>query len=125
LATLAHYSSTLLINNNTGALIKELMMNSRSEHISKFNMRHLLLVCLLSLSTLWINSASAAHIHLDDHEHQGELCLSSHSSATALETNVSKLTYTATTSEVAVGLTEKPQLIPVAPCNSRAPPFQL
>ena len=101
------------------------MMDFSSEHISKFNMRHLLLVCLLSLSTLWISSATAAHIHLGDHEHQGEFCLSSHSSATTLETNVSKLVFTATTTEVAVGLVEKPQLIPVAPCNSRAPPFHL
>jgi len=101
------------------------MMNSRSGHISNLNMRHLLLVCLLSLSTLWVSSATAAHIHLGDHEHQGEFCISSHSSATTLETNVSKLVFTAATSEVAVGLVESPQLIPVAPCNSRAPPFHL
>jgi len=101
------------------------MIDSRSPQISKLNMQHLLLVCLLSLSTLWVSSATAAHIHLGDHEHQGELCLSSHSSATALETNVSKPVFAATTSEIAADLVEKPQLIPVAPCNSRAPPFYL
>ena len=98
-------------------------MDSRSTHTSNLNMRHLLLVCLLSLTTLWLSSATAAHIHLGDHEHQGELCLSSHSSATTLETNVSKLIFIAATSEIAVDLVQQPQLTPVAPCNSRAPPY--
>lgn len=97
-------------------------MDSRSTHISNIDIRHLLLVCLLSLSTLWLSSASAAHIHLGDHEHQDELCRL-HSSATTLETNVSKLVFIAATSEIAVGLVQQPQLTPVAPCNSRAPPY--
>ena len=111
-------------NTNTSKISPDAMLGDSQLKIT--SLKKIALVLVLSFATLWLNGATAAHMHLDGHDqHQGELCLSLHSNATALETNVSKLIFTTTKSKVAIDLVENPQLIPVAPCNSRAPPFQL
>lgn len=108
---------------NTSKIIPDAIPGS--SQLKAASLKNIALVIVLSFATLWLNSATAAHIHLDDHEHRGEFCLSSHSGATTLETNVSKLVFVATCTEIVIDLVKKPQLIPVAPCNSRAPPFRL
>ena len=112
-------------NTDTRRIIPNAML--RSSYLKNISLQNIALVLFLSFSMLWINSAVATHIHLNEHahEHQDEFCLSLHSGATTLETNVSNLILTAAFSKNAINLVKKPQLIPIAPCNSRAPPFHL
>ncbi|MDX2463617.1 MAG: hypothetical protein QNK31_03820 [Porticoccus sp.] len=87
--------------------------------------RNIALVCLLSFATLWLNTATAAHIHLHEHAVHCDMCLSSSSGGATLETRPPTLKIEKITSEHVVFNYDKPQLVPVAPRKSRAPPFNL
>tara|TARA_R110001592_G_scaffold363170_1_gene680920 strand:- start:19413 stop:19712 length:300 start_codon:yes stop_codon:yes gene_type:complete len=97
-------------------------MNFRSTHISNRPLTSLLLVGLLTLSTLWLSSATAAHIHLDNNDIQCELCLNPNNRKASLETNPTDFVFTSTRIHVVVACFSAPQRPLVAPYNSRAPP---
>lgn len=83
------------------------------------------LVCLLLFTTLWLSTATAAHIHLHEHPLHCDSCLSSGSDAVTLETQLLTLNIEITTTERVVYNYVKPQLIPVTSRKSRAPPVSL
>jgi|GEM_PF-435417 len=97
-------------------------MGIHSIHIKNRPIQSLLLVCLLTLATLWLSSATAAHIHLDDHNVQCELCLTPNGSEASLENNPPHLKIISTETSISADLLTAPTLVPVAPRNSRAPP---
>jgi len=97
-------------------------MDFHRVHIKGRPIQSLLLVCLLTLATLWLSSATAAHIHLDDHNVQCELCLTPNSGEASLENNPPHLNIISTGTSISVELLTSPILVPVAPRNSRAPP---
>jgi hypothetical protein len=83
------------------------------------------LVCLLSFATLWLNTATATHIHLHEHPLHCDTCLSSSTGAATLETHSPALNIQIITAEPVVFNYHEPQLVSVAPHKSRAPPFSL
>ena len=110
------------LNHRETSLLTPEIMGFRSTSSINRPLTSLLLVGLLTLSTLWLGSATAAHIHLDTNDIQCELCLTPNSSEASLENNSTRLLLISTPTSIVVTPFSAPQLRPVAPCNSRAPP---
>jgi hypothetical protein len=88
----------------------------------RFRTPNIILACLLAVSTLWLSQTMAAHIHLDDNNIHCELCLSSSPGETSLENNPSDFPVELLATDIVASHFTTPQLTPVAPHNSRAPP---
>ena len=88
----------------------------------RFRIPHIILACLLALSTLWLGQTAAAHIHLDNDNINCELCLSSNTGETSLESTPSTFLVESSANVIAAANFSVPILTPVAPRNSRAPP---
>lgn len=88
-------------------------------------LKNIALVCLLSFATLWLGTTTAAHIHLEEHPLHCDICLSSSSGDGIPSVDIPTLSVEVISSVATVFSDNKPQLIPAAPLNSRAPPYNL
>lgn len=88
----------------------------------RFRSPNIIFVCLLAITTLWLSQTAAAHIHLDNDKVNCQLCLSSGTGDSTLESTVQPLQINVSTTEIVAVKTIHPKLTPVAPRNSRAPP---
>ncbi len=83
---------------------------------------HIILVCLLALTTLWLSETAASHIHLDNDNPSCEICHSANGSDAALESRPAGFDLLPTTTAKLFATFSSPHSYTVAPRNSRAPP---